>query len=607
MRKLQHDRVLTRPWLRVWVVVAIAACSFLAAGTTQAAKRADASPFAFRGVIQGSYGPTWSHEDRMDAVRWMGAHGLNAYVHAPKNDGYQRIAWREPYPAVDQAAFAEEISLGRRLGVDWIPNVSPGFPLIPSPTAPPAAPSTDICFSCPADLDTLVAKIQPFIDAGATSAMVSFDDVQKVSSHPEDAAAYGTGPAAYGHMNRDLLNAVHRHFVAAHPDFRLFTVLAEYSGTADSDYLSAVRADGGIDDGIVVMWTGVAVVAPEIRTADAAAYAAVAGVERVAIWDNYPANDVPGNAAGATRRIFLGPYQGRATDLDAAASGIFINVMNEAWANRIVMGTLSRYLADPDGYSPEPAWQATILELAEGDVAVADALSALAENSRSSSLNRTESPIFTARAQALLDALEAGPFWTEAFDALQAEATREADAAALVRTRFPALAAQVGRFLDRLHQNASVIGLGAELLAAQRPTLHVSREGRVISGCAAPPSATTASRAAVELSGAHAATAASTADVHGDRATPALDNPTTFFGVYAGENRVDAFHAAVTDRFARWLTTAVPASSSVTLTVNDQPVTADGNGCFTFSSATPKSMVTVVATDGAGERTGRRL
>src|SRR5206468_2946844 len=89
----------------------------------------------------------------------------------------------------------------------------PGFPLIPSAPAGPDI-SRDICFSCPDDVNVLVAKLTPFFDAGARALMVSFDDVQKVSSHPEDLAAYGNGSAAYGHMTRDLLNAVQRHFQA---------------------------------------------------------------------------------------------------------------------------------------------------------------------------------------------------------------------------------------------------------------------------------------------------------------------------------------------------------------------------------------------------------
>ena len=72
------------------------------------------------------------------------------------------------------------------------PQPRPALPLIPTPARPSGAPSRDICFSCPADLDALVAKLAPFARAGARTFMVSFDDVQKVLTHPEDLPAYGT-------------------------------------------------------------------------------------------------------------------------------------------------------------------------------------------------------------------------------------------------------------------------------------------------------------------------------------------------------------------------------------------------------------------------------
>ena len=68
------------------------------------------------------------------------------------------------------AALGEEIALASSVDVEWVPNISPGFPLIPSLAVPDGPPSRDICFSCPADLDVLVEKLRPFAAAGAPSA-----------------------------------------------------------------------------------------------------------------------------------------------------------------------------------------------------------------------------------------------------------------------------------------------------------------------------------------------------------------------------------------------------------------------------------------------------
>ena len=66
------------------------------------------SPFAWRGIVEGPYGPPWDHGQRARTIEWMPAHGFNAYVHAPKDDLFQRTQWRDPYPAERQREFDAE-------------------------------------------------------------------------------------------------------------------------------------------------------------------------------------------------------------------------------------------------------------------------------------------------------------------------------------------------------------------------------------------------------------------------------------------------------------------------------------------------------------------
>src|SRR5437763_3816207 len=162
--------------------------ALLALATPAASAR---SPFGWRGIVEGAYGPAWSHAERARVLAWMPRHGFNAYVHAPKNDLYQRTNWRDPYPAAEQAQFRSEIGFARRHGIEWIPNLSPALPLITNPAAPDRPPSRDICFSCPSDLTVVLDKFERFRRAGARTFMVSFDDVTKTLTHPEDVAAYG--------------------------------------------------------------------------------------------------------------------------------------------------------------------------------------------------------------------------------------------------------------------------------------------------------------------------------------------------------------------------------------------------------------------------------
>src|SRR5205823_8662698 len=91
------------PVRRRWLARAAAAAATALVGGVMPlmapAASAASTPFEFAGVIEGSYGPTWSHADRMSAIRWMAARGLDTYIHAPKFDAYQRAQWRDPYPA----------------------------------------------------------------------------------------------------------------------------------------------------------------------------------------------------------------------------------------------------------------------------------------------------------------------------------------------------------------------------------------------------------------------------------------------------------------------------------------------------------------------------
>jgi len=581
-------------------------------GATRAAPAGTStSPFSVRGVIEGFYGPVWSHAARLAALAWMGGHGMNTYVHAPKGDPWQRANWRDPYPASELGDYVAEIGAATAAGVAWVPNVSPGLPLIPGQPAPGVAPSRDVCFSCPADVGAVEAKLDPFYAAGARVLMVSFDDVQKASSHPEDANAYGPGDEAYGHMNRDLLNTVYRHYrdraAATGESFTLLTVLADYSGTADTAYLTGVRAGGGLDPGVEVMWTGTAVVSKTISAADAASYASHVGRQKVAVWDNYPVNDYTGNIFGEATRLFLGPYEGRAADLATSVSGILANPMNEAFASRVALGTVAAYLNDPATYAPETAWRASISDLAGGDPALTDAVAALAENSRSSTLDRTESPAFTAGRDAFLAAFDGGPFWPAPGDALSAETAREQRAPAAVRAGLPDLAADAGAWLDRLGANATTSDQATAVLAAIRPSLAAATAAAApgfvhVSGRAAPPSPAAAGAAVAALGADQTRSFADWHAVHGDRLGQDLNT------LYVNENRVDAYVEAVSSRYGTWLPAAPIAATGVTVTVSGQPVAVAADGSFAADVPLPAGgIVDVVATDRSGGTTGLHL
>lgn len=598
-------------------------------------------PYRYRGVIFGPYGRPWTHEDRLSVLGWMGREWrdtgrprMNIYIHAAKDDVYQRLRWRAPYPPDRMAEFAEEIALARAAGVEWVPNLSPGFPLIPSATVPDGPPSIDICFSCPADLDVLVAKLRPFAEAGVRTFMISFDDVQKISTHVEDAVAYGVGDAAYGRMNADLLNRLQARLRAGYPAdaehaaATVLTVPADYSGTEQTAYLKAFGET--LDADIPVMWTGTSIISKEILGAEAAAYSAAistpaSGPRRILVWDNFPVNDANGNIFSSTGlptafKLNMGPYKGRGADLSSVIDGILSNPMNEAEASKIPLYTVAAYLNDPAAYTAEAAacpleedvagclseaaWLEGISEF--GGVA-AEAVLDFVGQMRSTALDREEATAFRIAWESLRDAFD-GAFWPEPWAALVAELEDEAAAPGALAESLgnPRFLVETRNHVATLQRNVAVGRLAADVLASLRPGLEariVAAEGTTITvaGIATPPVLGKALGALAVLAPEEIVMRASPYSVHGDRFQHSIDT------VYIRENQMDAFTGYVHEAFLAWLPSApVAVSGPVSVTVNGVPVQLDEHGAF--SLAIPSSTaVLVIAADAAGLQTGVRL
>jgi hyaluronoglucosaminidase len=591
-------------------------------------------PYRYRGVIFGPYGRPWTHDDRMSMLAWMGRPWrdtgrprMNIYIHAAKDDVYQRLRWRAPYPADQMTEFAQEIALARAAGVEWVPNVSPGFPLIPSATLPDGPPSRDVCFSCAADLEVLTAKLRPFVQAGVRTFMISFDDVQKISTHPEDLLAYGIGNAAYGRANADLLNRLRDRLSAeVAPDTAtVLTVPAVYSGTARNDYLTAFGETLAPD--IPVMWTGTQIISQEILASQAAAFSAAistpaSGKRKLVIWDNFPANDVNGNIFSSTGlptgfKLNMGPYKGRGADLASVIDGIVSNPMNEAEASKIPLYTIAAYLNDPTAFTSDPAScpldddvagclsEAAWLEgIDEFGGPVSGAVLDFVSQSRSTPVDRTESPEFHVR----WEALRAGfgePFWPEPWSALVDELKDEGAAPGVLRSALgnSRFVHEAKHHLATLRRNVTAGLLASDLLAAIRPsvqaTIASASEGSVtVAGSASPPDFPTVMSALLALLPQEALMRASPYSVHGDRFQHSINK------AYIAENQMDAFTGFVHDAFLTWLPSAPFAMSGpVAVTVNGLPAYPAPDGRFTVTVPAAAELI-VLAVDAAGFQTG---
>ena len=416
------------------------------ADVVPAVSRREAPAMRYRGAIEGFYGTPWSQQDRLGILDYLGAHRMNTYEYAPKDDPYHREKWRDPYPAdrlADLTALAQRAIDNH---VDFTFALSPGL---------------SICYSSEADFAALTAKFDAVYAAGVRAFTIPLDDIDPGKWHcAADEAKYGTGPDAAGRAQADLLNRVQREWVAGKGDVApLQMVPTEYYNVTESPYKKAIR--DLLDPHVVVHWTGIGVIPKAITRAQAAQARQVFGHD-ILIWDNYPVNDY---IAG---RIPLGPYTGRENGLSNEVAGVISNPMNQAALSEIALYSFGEYGWDDTSYDARDSWRRALDERAGGDREVAKALAWFAD------LHTYDTTLHDERAPRLAAALET--FWSRwnAGDKRQAAAGLRPTLAALrqaphtIRTGVvdPAFSEQGKAWLDGTELWARAMQAGLDTLLA---------------------------------------------------------------------------------------------------------------------------------------------
>jgi len=272
-----------------------------------------------RGVIEGFYGPPWTHEERLDLIRFCGAHGLNTWVHAPKDDDYHRKLWREAYPDDELARFSELVAEAKRCDVEFVYAIAPGL---------------DIRAEDETELEALDAKREHLRSAGVGTFQLLWDDIER------EAVAF------------DRQAEIANWFAGG---AELVVCPMGYAGTGDSEYRRAFAPK--LDPQIVVYWTGPEVVSLGInREALEFAVARFHGHDLL-LWDNYPVNDF------ASETLFLGPLRGRDPLLaDGKCRGIVANGMAQAVPSKLALATVAEWAREPSAYEPIAAFERALRE-----------------------------------------------------------------------------------------------------------------------------------------------------------------------------------------------------------------------------------------------------
>ena len=314
--------------------------------------------FAERGIVEGFYGRPWTHEQRLDMIRFIGERGMNRFVYAPKDDPLMRREWARRYDDADLERIAALSDACVENKVDLVYCISPGL---------------SIRYSSADDTEALVAKLASVAALGVRRFGLLLDDVPTRLQHPADISRFGSLAEA----QRELADTVFTALRGIVPTATLVVCPTEYWGYGDEPYL--VQLAEGLHPEIDLFWTGRAICSATIDVPDAERFAQATGRQPL-YWDNYPVNDV---AMG--HELHVGPYRGRSPLLDGASRGVIANGMELFESSKIAFATIADFLWSPRDYDPEASWDVALRDVV--GAADVDAYRDFADNVRSSCLS----------------------------------------------------------------------------------------------------------------------------------------------------------------------------------------------------------------------------
>jgi hyaluronoglucosaminidase len=329
------------------------------------------------GVVEGFYGVFYTFPQRLDMIRFIGSHGYNIYLYAPKNDRQHRIHWREAYPPHIMEQFAVTIETARQNNIDFTYGISPGL---------------SISYHSSQDFECLTAKLSSFFNLGVRSFSLMLDDTQPEFQFSTDQQEYATLALAQA----DLANRLYEWLVAQDPSCHMSFCPVDYYGAAP--FSSALHQLGAaLHSEIEIFYTGREICSPSITAADVQAFSQA--VRRpTLLWDNYPVNDL-----GMASELHLGPIDGRDPSIKAAVSGIFVNLMIQPEASKIPLLTYASWMHS-EHYEPEASWETALHSIVtEGDLG---AVRIFSRHSMSSFIDINRQPALSDLVTAVMDDLQ---------------------------------------------------------------------------------------------------------------------------------------------------------------------------------------------------------
>lgn len=291
--------------------------------------------FDYFGVVEGFYGNPWTHEARLDMIRFMGDVGMNEYYYAPKDDPFHRQRWREPYSGEYLSRFQELVNVAEESGVTIWYAISPGL---------------DMVYSSEEDYQALRSKLMDMTNLGVFHLALFLDDVPEYLQHEADKEQFANLAEAHVH----IINRLYEDLREIGAD--LVVCPTTYTAAWGSrEYIQILGQ--GIPREIRLFWTGYDIAPATISLEDARYWGALMS-RKPLVWDNFPVNDFE------TWRPIMGPLDGRDGRLSRATTGFIANPMDAPYLSMIPLYTVADYARRPFAYDPKKSWQSALIHLA---------------------------------------------------------------------------------------------------------------------------------------------------------------------------------------------------------------------------------------------------
>lgn len=291
---------------------------------------------------KGFYGRPWSTDQRKSLFsrfdtlllvyvllildRRMKVLGLNTYMYAPKDDFKHRAYWRELYSVEEAEQLSGLITAAKDNGIVFYYALSPGL---------------DIVYSNPKEVACLRRKLEQVSQFGCEAFALLFDDIEPEISQTDKEVFQSFAQAQVSITNEVYQNLGQPKFLFCPTEYCSARAVPNVQ---NSDYLNTIGLQ--LMQGIDIMWTGTKVITKVLTVQSMRELSEVLRRQPV-IWDNLHANDYD------QKRVFLGPYSGRSTDLIPRLRGVLTNPNCEFECNYVAFHTIAQWSKCKSDATPE--------------------------------------------------------------------------------------------------------------------------------------------------------------------------------------------------------------------------------------------------------------